>query len=79
MSNTAYVNTGANPTWRTFPESSSSMTGKPLALVTGGSTGIGYALAQQCLRHGFSVIITAASGCRPQGAVAGTVKRDAST
>ena len=37
-----------------FPESSSSMTGKPLALVTGGSTGIGYALAQHCLRPGFS-------------------------
>jgi uncharacterized protein len=37
------------------------MTGKPLALVTGGSTGIGYALAQQCLRHGFSVLITGAS------------------
>jgi NAD(P)-dependent dehydrogenase (short-subunit alcohol dehydrogenase family) len=32
------------------------MTGKPLALVTGGSTSIGYALAQQCLRHGLSVI-----------------------
>jgi len=32
------------------------MTGKPLALVTGGSTGIGCTLAQQCLRHGFSVI-----------------------
>jgi NAD(P)-dependent dehydrogenase (short-subunit alcohol dehydrogenase family) len=33
------------------------MTGKPLALVTGGSTGIGYALAQQCLRHGLSVLM----------------------
>jgi NAD(P)-dependent dehydrogenase (short-subunit alcohol dehydrogenase family) len=55
------------------------MTGKPLALVAGGSSGIGYALAQQCLRHGFSVIITGANGCRPLGAVAGTGKRKAST
>ena len=47
------------------------MAGKPLALVTGRSTGIGYALAQQCVRHGFSVIITGASGCRPPGAAAG--------
>jgi hypothetical protein len=78
MSNTAYVNTGANPTWRSHFQSRSSMTGKtwhwslvgPPASAT---------LAQQCLRHGFSVIITAASGCPAPGAVAGTGKRNAST
>ncbi|MFI6132839.1 SDR family NAD(P)-dependent oxidoreductase [Micromonospora sp. NPDC051141] len=35
---------------------------RPLALVTGASAGIGYALAQQAARHGHDVIITGASG-----------------
>lgn len=36
-------------------------TPRPLALVTGASAGIGHALAQQCLQHGFDVVITGAS------------------
>jgi uncharacterized protein len=32
---------------------------KPLAVVTGGSSGIGYELARQCVEHGFDVIIAA--------------------
>lgn len=32
-----------------------------LALVTGGSAGIGFALAEECARHGYDVILTGAS------------------
>ena len=32
---------------------------RPLAVVTGGSSGIGLELARQCLEHGFDVIIAA--------------------
>lgn len=33
--------------------------GRPLAVVTGASTGIGYELAKQCVGHGFDVIVAA--------------------
>lgn len=32
---------------------------KPFAIVTGASTGIGYALAKQCLDNGFDILIVA--------------------
>jgi short-subunit dehydrogenase len=32
---------------------------RPLAVVTGASTGIGYELARQCVEHGFDVIVAA--------------------
>jgi short-subunit dehydrogenase len=31
----------------------------PFAVVTGGSSGIGYELARQCLKNGFHVLIVA--------------------
>jgi uncharacterized protein len=36
-----------------------SVEGRPLAVVTGASTGIGYELARQCVGHGFDVIVAA--------------------
>ena len=32
---------------------------KPLAIVTGASTGIGYELAKECARNGFNLIVAA--------------------
>ena len=32
---------------------------RPFAIVTGASTGIGYALAKECLEHGFDLVIAA--------------------
>ena len=32
---------------------------RPFAIVTGGSAGIGYELAKQCVAHGFDVLIAA--------------------
>lgn len=43
-----------NPT-----EFNMSLDGRPLAVVTGASTGIGYELAKQCASHGFDVIVVA--------------------
>ncbi len=33
--------------------------GRPLAIVTGASTGIGYHLARQCARNGFDLLVAA--------------------
>jgi uncharacterized protein len=38
---------------------------KPLAVVTGGSTGIGYELARECVENGFDVIIAADTPMEP--------------
>lgn len=37
-------------------------TGRPLAVVTGASSGIGYELARQFAEHGFDLLITAEGG-----------------
>ena len=34
-------------------------TSKPLAVVTGASTGIGYELAKCCAQHGFDLVVVA--------------------
>jgi uncharacterized protein len=38
------------------------MSKTPFAVVTGGSSGIGYHLAQECLAHGYEVLIAADDG-----------------
>jgi short-subunit dehydrogenase len=35
------------------------MSTRPLAIVTGASTGIGYALARECAKHGFDLVVCA--------------------
>jgi short-subunit dehydrogenase len=43
----------------TIVNSTVGITGRPLAVVTGGSSGIGFHLARQCLENGFDVVIAA--------------------
>lgn len=60
---------------------------KPLAVVTGASSGIGYELAKQCAQNGFDLIIaadepeieTAAQDLRATGAMVEAVQADLST
>jgi uncharacterized protein len=60
---------------------------RPLALVTGASTGIGYELAQQCAHHGFDLLIVAdeaaihgaAQELRRHGGTVEAVEADLST
>nr|WP_211591414.1 SDR family NAD(P)-dependent oxidoreductase [Microbispora sp. H10836] len=42
-------------------------TERPLALVTGASSGIGYELARQFAQHGFDVVVTAEDGTLASG------------
>lgn len=63
------------------------MAERPLAIVTGASTGIGYALAQRCVEHGFDLVIAAdepkimeaASAFRSAGARVEAVEADLAT
>ena len=41
------------------PDEDANRAAAPLAVVTGASSGIGYELARQCLRHGFDLLIVA--------------------
>jgi len=58
---------------------------KPLAIVTGGSSGIGYELARECLENGFDVLIAAdtpledASGLKAHGGRVESIEADLST
>jgi short-subunit dehydrogenase len=60
---------------------------KPIAIVTGASTGIGFELARECARHGFDLLIaadepaihTAADTLRQGGAKVEAVEADLST
>lgn len=60
---------------------------RPLAVVTGASTGIGYELAKCCARNGFDLVIAAdepriessAEECRRFGAVVAAVEADLAT
>ena len=59
---------------------------RPLALVTGASTGIGFELAKLCAENGFDLVLAAdepldeaASACRQGGAVVETVVADLAT
>ena len=66
---------------------STSPASRPLAIVTGASTGIGYELATECARHGFDLIVCAdessieraAADCRGLGVSAEAVEADLST
>ncbi|MFX1679926.1 SDR family NAD(P)-dependent oxidoreductase [Mitsuaria sp. CC2] len=60
--------------------------GRPLAVVTGASSGIGRELALECARHGYNLLIAAdrpleetAEACRALGAEVKTVDADLST
>lgn len=60
---------------------------RPLAVITGASSGIGYELARECVRHGFDLIIAAdepavqaaADDFRQQGAQVDAVEVDLAT
>ena len=62
-------------------------TARPLAVVTGASTGIGYELAKQCVENGFDLVIAAdqaqleeaAADFRAMGASVRTVQADLAT
>ncbi|UEM25337.1 SDR family NAD(P)-dependent oxidoreductase (plasmid) [Skermanella mucosa] len=62
-------------------------TTKPLAVVTGASTGIGYELAEECVRNGFDLIVAAdeprineaAQKLRQMGAAVDAVEADLAT
>jgi short-subunit dehydrogenase len=64
-----------------------SSTSRPLAVVTGASTGIGYELALQCAERGFDLIVTADEAeiqnvvepCRARGAAVESVEADLTT
>jgi short-subunit dehydrogenase len=61
--------------------------GRPFAIVTGASSGIGLELAKQCIEHGYDLLIasdsgkieTAAAELRKQGASVETVEADLAT
>ena len=61
--------------------------GKPVAIITGASTGIGFELARECARHGYDLLIasdeaaiqTAAETLRQSGASVDAVEADLST
>lgn len=62
------------------------LSGRPLALVTGASSGIGRELALECARHGYDLLIAAdrpledtAAACRAQGAEVQIVDADLAT
>ncbi|MGK7870650.1 SDR family NAD(P)-dependent oxidoreductase [Falsiroseomonas sp. E2-1-a20] len=62
------------------------MPGRPLALVTGASSGIGLELARLCAEHGHDLLLAAdtpldqaAAACRALGAEVGTVQADLAT
>ncbi len=59
---------------------------RPLALVTGASTGIGYELGKQCAKHGYDLLVSAdepldkaAADFRALGAAVETVEADLAT
>ncbi|MDH0868183.1 SDR family NAD(P)-dependent oxidoreductase [Mitsuaria sp. GD03876] len=59
---------------------------RPLAVITGASSGIGRELALECARHGYNVLIAAdrplddaAAACRAEGAQVETVQADLAT
>ena len=60
---------------------------RPLAIVTGASTGIGYYLAKQCVENGFGLLVAAddpainkaAEDLRALGAVVDVVETDLAT
>jgi uncharacterized protein len=62
-------------------------TDRPLAVVTGASTGIGYELARKCAAGGFDLVIAAdepaiqraADDCRAEGAMVDAVEADLAT
>ena len=62
-------------------------TDRPLAVVTGASTGIGYELARKCATEGFDLVIAAdepaiqrvADDCRAEGAMVDAVQADLAT
>jgi uncharacterized protein len=70
----------------TVPQNSSSDSTRPLAVVTGASTGIGFELAKQCAANGFDLILAAdepmdraVAECRELGARVDTVTADLAT
>ncbi|WP_343640724.1 SDR family NAD(P)-dependent oxidoreductase [Roseateles sp.] len=62
------------------------ISGRPLAVITGASSGIGRELALECARHGYDLLIAAdrpleesAAACRAEGAQVQTVEADLAT